>query len=113
MAVQLELNSHNDGSEILATQNRTKKIIEKIFDLFLNFSKFKKVRFFFEFFKNFSFVSFFRTFFPEIGRAETIRLVQKSSNFELSSRFFGRLKIFIGQGSLYSLEPIFQTPHYC
>ena len=30
--------------------------------------------------------------FPEIGRAETIRLVQKSSNFELSSRFFGRLK---------------------
>ena len=34
--------------------------------------------------------------FPEIGRAETIRLVQKSSNFELSSRFFGRLKIFIG-----------------
>ena len=39
-------------------------------------------------------------------------MVRKSSNFELSSRFFDRLKIFIGQGSLYSLEPIFQTPHY-
>ena len=50
--------------------------------------------------------------FPEIGRAKTIRFVQKSSNFELSSRFFGRLKIFNGQGSLYSLEPIFQTLHY-
>ena len=50
--------------------------------------------------------------FPEIGRAETIRLVRTSSNFELSSRFFGGLKIFIGQGSLYALEPIFQTPHY-
>ena len=50
-------------------------------------------------------------FFPEIGHAEMIRLVHKSSNFELSPRFFGRLKIFIGQGSLYSLEPIFQTLH--
>ena len=50
--------------------------------------------------------------FPEIGRAETICLVQISSNFELSSRFFGCLKIFVGLGSLYSLEPIFQTPHY-
>ena len=36
----------------------------------------------------------------ETGRAETFRLVQKSSNFELSSRFFGCLKIFIGLGSL-------------
>ena len=49
---------------------------------------------------------------PEKGRAETIRLVRKLSKSELSSRFFGRLKILIGQGSLYSLEPIFQTPHY-
>ena len=32
--------------------------------------------------------------FPEIGRAETIHLVRKSSNFEPSSRFFGRLKIW-------------------
>ena len=33
-------------------------------------------------------------FFSEIGRAETIHLVRKSSNFEPSSRFFGRLKIW-------------------
>ena len=33
-------------------------------------------------------------FLPEIGRAETIHLVRKSSNFEPSSRFFGRLKIW-------------------
>ena len=38
--------------------------------------------------------------FPEIGGAETIRLVWKSSKSELSSRFFSRLKIFIGSGSL-------------
>ena len=61
--------------------------------------------------KTFGLLGPFETF-PEIGRAETIHLVRKSSNFELSSRFFGRLKIFIGQGSLYSLEPIFQTRHY-
>ena len=30
--------------------------------------------------------------FPEIGRAETIRLVQKSSKSEPSPPFFGRLK---------------------
>ena len=42
--------------------------------------------------------------FQKIGRAETIRLVRKSSKSELSSRFFGRLKLFIGQGSLYCLE---------
>ena len=68
--------------------------------------------FFFEFFENFSFVSFFRKQNPVIGRVETIRLVQKSSNFKLSSQFFGRLKIFVGLGSLYCLEPLFQTPHY-
>ena len=38
--------------------------------------------------------------FPEIVGAETICLVRKSSKSELSSRFFGRLKIFIGLGSL-------------
>ena len=31
--------------------------------------------------------------FPQTGRAETIRLVRKSLNFELSSRFFDRLKL--------------------
>ena len=50
--------------------------------------------------------------FQRISCAETIRLVRKSSKSELSSRFFGRLKIFIGWGSLYSLELVFQTPHY-
>ena len=68
--------SHNDGSEILATQNHTKKVFERIF---------KKIR---KLFVHFVLSKYFR----EIGRAETIRLVQKSSNFELSSRFFGRLK---------------------
>ena len=51
-------------------------------------------------------------FFSEIDCAERIRLVRKSPKSELSSRFSGRLKIFIGLGSLYSLEPIFQNPHY-
>ena len=39
-------------------------------------------------------------FFPEIGRAETNRFVQKSSISELPARFFGRLKIFFGSGSI-------------
>ena len=39
-------------------------------------------------------------FFSETDRDETIRLVRKSSKSELSSQFFGRLKIFIGLGSL-------------
>ena len=75
----------------------------------------KKFRFFSIFLRIFRklFVGFILSnIFPEIDGAETIRLVRKSSNFELSSRFFGRLKIFIGLGSLYSVEPIFQTPHY-
>ena len=38
--------------------------------------------------------------FAEIGGAETIRLFRKLSKSELSSRFSGRLKIFIGLGSL-------------
>ena len=72
----------------------------------------KLFRFFFENFRKLFVRSVLLKIFPEIGGAETIRFVRKLSNFELSSRFFGRLKIFIGQGSLYSLEPIFQTPHY-
>jgi len=62
----------------------------------------KKSKFFrkvFEFFEKFSFVSFFRCFCPNIGCAETIRLVRKSSKSELSTRFFGRLK-FLKQFSL-------------
>ena len=61
-----------------------KKILRKIFP--------ENFRIFFEFFKKL-FVRFVLSkIFLEIGRAETIRLVHKSSNFELSSRFFGRLK---------------------
>ena len=39
--------------------------------------------------------------FPEIGGAQTIRLVQKSSNFELSSWFFGRLTTETKRNRLY------------
>ena len=68
------------------------KIFRKVFRNFF--------RIFFDCFENFSYVSFFQIF-PEIGRAETIRLVQKSSNFELSSRFFGRLKTETKPSRLY------------
>ena len=64
----------NDGSEILATQNRT-IFFSKTFRSFRSFDK--NLR----------------------SRAETIRLVRKSSDLKLSSRFFDRLKIFIGLGS--------------
>ena len=68
---------YNDASLISA-----KNFPKNFSNFFLNFRIFRKL-----------FVRFVRSmFFPEIGRAETIRLVQKSSNFELSSRFFGRLK---------------------
>ena len=53
--------------------------------------------------------SVFLKHFPEIGGAETIRLVRKSLNFELSSRFFDRSKIFICLGSQNSYEPLSET----
>ena len=66
------------------------KFFRKIFEFFFeNFSIFLKT---FRMFRSFE-------IFPEMGRAETIRLVRKSSNFELSSRFSDRLKIFTGLGS--------------
>ena len=66
-----------------------------------NFSK-KKLKNFRIFRK--LFVRFVRSkIFPEIGRAETIRLVQKSSNFEPSSRFFGRLKTESSETKSHSL----------
>ena len=48
-----DLERSNDGSEILAIQNRKKKKIDSFFD------------FFFDVFVNFSFVSFFRKFFEK------------------------------------------------
>ena len=73
---------------------RNHETIEKFSKNFEKFSKIfsKKILKNFRIFRKL-FVRFVRSkIFPEIGRAETIRLVQKSSNFELSSRFFGRLK---------------------
>ena len=84
-----------------------KEVSHRVSGYFFNFSNF---RIFQKLFVRFV----LSKIFPEMGYAETIRLVQKSSNFELSSRFFGPLKIFIGLGplgSLYSLEHTFQTPH--
>ena len=83
--------------------NETYEKFSKNSNFFQNFFR-KKIRFFFENFRIFRkiFVHFVRSKnFPEIGRAETIRLVQKSSNFELSSRFFGRLKTETKAHSLY------------
>ena len=60
--------------------------LKKIRNIFRKFSKIFRI--FWKLFVRFV----LSKIFPEIGRAETIRLVQKSSNFELSSRFFGRLK---------------------
>ena len=54
----------------------------------------KKIRKFFEVFRKLFDCFVISKIFPEIGRAETIHLVRKSSNFEPSSRFFGRLKIW-------------------
>ena len=60
--------------------------------------------------------------FPEIGRAETIHLVRKSSNSEPSSWFFGRLKIWtFGQTSneveiedvIFSNTPLFSSNEMC
>ena len=42
-------------------------------------------------------------FFSEIGRVETIHLVRKSSNFESSLRFFGRLKKIANFDSIDSI----------
>ena len=84
---------------------RNHETIEKFSKNFENFSKnCSKI-----FLKNFRifrklFVRFVRSkIFPEIGRAETIRLVQKSSNFEPSSRFFGRLKTESSETKSHSL----------
>ena len=50
----------------------------------------------------------FRSFekFEKIDCVETIDSVQKSSEFEPSSRFFGRLKIF---GNFDSIDSIFRS----
>ena len=93
------------------TVNLRKRRINETLDKITSPIRLHRSKNFSKFFENFSIVSWFQKI-PEIGRAETIHLVQKSSNFELSSRFSGCLKIFIGQGSLYSLEPIFQTLDY-
>ena len=60
------------GSVIWVTENPTKKIFENIFQHLWIFSQIFR-----------SFRSF--EFFLEIGRAETIRLVRKSSESRLSS----------------------------
>ena len=80
--------------EKFSNERNVRKVFEKFEKFSKKFSKnfSKKVLKIFRIFRKL-FVHFVRTkIFPEIGRAETIRLVQKSSNFELSSRFFGRLK---------------------
>ena len=82
---------------------------QKVFEKFENFSNSFSKNFSKIFLKNFRifrklFVRFVRSkIFPEIGRAETIRLVQKSSNFEPSSRFFGRLKTESSETKVHSL----------
>ena len=60
------------------------------FCLFFNFEKNCLVRLFGSFVRSLVRLKIFQ----KIVRADAIELVQKSSNFEPYSRFFGRLKIF-------------------
>ena len=54
---------------------------------------------------------FVRKFFEKIVRADAINLVQKSSNFEPSSRFFDRLKIFGFLGSWFIIKDMDPSIH--
>ena len=93
------------GATYFWKKNRNHETIEKFSKNFKKISK-KFLKKFLKKFRIFRklFVRFVRSkIFPEIGRAETIRLVQKSSNFEPSSRFFGRLKTESSETKVHSL----------